>query len=60
MVINDVGEIFGYGYSLTTILVYHSPKWWIYTMSNNHVCGDASFVFSYKVGNSILTIIIYV
>jgi hypothetical protein len=29
-------------------------------MSNIHVCGNASFVFYYKVGNSILTIIIYV
>jgi hypothetical protein len=51
MVIAKTAETSRYGNILTTILsVCHSPKWWIDTGTNIHVCANISLFSSYQVG----------
>ena len=52
MVVSEAeGGTSEYGSFLPTILlVCHSPKWWMNTGANIHVCADASLFSSYQVG----------
>jgi hypothetical protein len=50
MVIGETTETSKYDNILPTVLsVYHSPKWWIDTGANIHVCVDISLFLSYQV-----------
>jgi hypothetical protein len=47
------GGTSGYGNSLPFVLfVCHSPKWWMDSGANIHVCADVSLFASYQVGRT--------
>jgi hypothetical protein len=53
MVIGETAGTLRYGNILPTVLlVYHSPKWWIDTGANIHVCADISLFSSYQTGGA--------
>jgi hypothetical protein len=53
MVIGETAGTLRYGNILSTILlVCHSPKWWIDTGANIHVCADISMFSSYQAGGA--------
>jgi hypothetical protein len=51
--IDTEGETSGYGnYLPTVLLVCNSPKWWMDSGANIHVCADVSLFASYQVGRT--------